>query len=898
MKLKFILGLFMIVFFLYGCTEDTIEQTPTPPIETVIIEEVFDYTYEMHISNYESLLDVETKTLDKTSDHQRFEFKVNLINTLDFADNVTFDFKIMTKSMLFQDEEYEYTFQTTYNGREQHIYIATYPELRTLYDFKITKVTGRVKSHTDYDIVDPYQESLRLYQELNKDISNAFSDDLTKLTFSQVIELSSPYQYQRNVIRTIVDLEEFYFSVITDNVLGTILLEKNNQYWLYQYFTFDNDPYVQLVGVYDELTDVNDDIETTPEFEFKDTWFYTYQNNVYTIKATLGDLMRVIIDDEESIKNLVGIHENLEVVMEITVSSTTMTFNLSYAVNQTEVRVRNYYSFNEAQGMNFEQVNHVPMNSPFFITEFTDLTSTLDAQLYINGYPNYYVISLEEGLYALEHTSDFIVEFYDEDLNLVPLALDKHYDFQTRINNVYHFEEGIYIVKVYYKYVRTLLYSLELIPISENYETIVNVDEPIMIEGEQLEINIEGIYDYVIAKYANVDKGLLFLESDTPFKGNIYILQSDGILAKARIQSIANGYIIYLSEGDNILVFDNPTMSESITFNIEAYGTRFESGQTLPDTFPDAFVVSRPFEDIYYNFELDEPSMVTFEAILDPIFGNNVSRNYQIWSTSNNSTFDLSLSFSMTTSKEVYLPEGKYAIRVMNLVSIKLKGTFVPHTPITNISTDILELNNMKAFDQDPFAFLQTYQQYPLTTLTFEIILTEKTYLLVAYTSTRNYTLLDQEGNRVNFTHPSSHQLFVLSSGSYYLSIPKNQNFFMSEVKIGFYKVTDESVFEDDNVYDYQNAEKITLDTIYHFEKEYLADHEFVSFTLDEKQWLTISLNVQMFAVLYNSQRNYMTATYSSVNIELDAGTYYLLLIYMSSASAGYKVRLSINTVT
>lgn len=896
MKIKYFILVISVLFLLMGCKEDVTETTPTPPVETEIVEETFLYRYQLHMLTYEELIIVETIPISKLDGEQRIEFKVSLKNPLDFAEDVTFDFKVFTKGVLFPDQTYEYTFQTTYNGRDNHIYIATYPDFRTLYDLQILKVSGYVKSHTSYDIIDPLEESTRLHKELKKDIDQAFSDNLMKLSLTQVIEMESKYSYQQSVIRTVIDLENFYFSVITDESLGTIILEKNNQFYLYQYFTYEYEPFVQLLAIFDEFSET--DVETTQDFFFDEAWFYTYENGIYTIKATLGNLMRVIIDDEETVKNLVGSHENLEVVMEITVTDTNMTFNLTYKINQTTVKVRNYYRFDVANQIDISTLHHVPMNSPLFITEYTDMTTKLENQLYIQGQANYYVISLDEGLYALEDSNDLTIEFYDATLDLINLELDEHYQFQTRIKNIYHFDQGEYIVKVTYNGYRTFLYSLELVPLSKNYQTIVNIDEPITIEGDNLNIEIEGKYDYVIAEYTNNDEGLLYLGTDIPFQGNVYMIEDDGSFSKARIHTLSHGYLIHLKTGNNVILFENTTKAESISFTIDTYGVRYESGQTLSDTFPDEFVVSRPYEDIYYQFELNTPSMVTFEAILDPIYGDNVSRNYQIWSTTNYINQHLVLSFSMTSFKEIYLPEGKYLIRVMNLASIKLKGSSVPHTPITHVTADVLELESLQAFDQDSFAYLQSYQQYPLSDLTFEITLTEKTHLLVAYTSTRNYTLVDQEGRSVNFSHPSGHQLYVLSSGIYYLSMPKNQNFFMSEVKIGFYRVTDDLVLEDDNLYDYQNIESLALNTVYNFEKTYRADHEYVSFTLEERTAITLSMNMQMFAVIYGSQRNYLTATYSTVSLTLDAGTYYLLLIYMSTASSGYKVTVSINTAS
>lgn len=892
MSLKHFIVALGLLSILFGCKVNSTGDL-TPPGEGV--KSKLKYNYQLHTSNYQDIIEIKTTHLEIEDEQSRIELKIKLMDKSDVAEGIKVDFTLITVSKIFPDSgPNTRNFKIEFSGTNEYTYIVKYSIFQLYEDLEITNISGIVKSNQDYGPRNPYEESKRYRESLLSEIEAVLHDDLLKLNIYQSIQTQSPYYYQNIFSATNIDLESFYYSTLVNLTDGTIITEKDDKYYIYRYFTDDYQPYLQLVSVMDDLHTV--DTDSSPAFDFSDTWFYSYQNGVYKIEAKLGEIIRLAITDESLIDQIFSKEDlDIKVNMEITVTEERITFKIMYRISQTDVTIKTYYNPNRVDRMDMSSVIKVPMNSPQFITEYTDITQPLTNQAYVSEVPNYYLVHLEGGAYAFSNPDGMLLEFFDTDLKPVPLVKDPRFSFQTRFKNVYNFEAGDYLVKVSSSAVGNFNYSLQLIALDEVYKSVIDISNPILITDTPVEIEIEGYYDYVLALFSANEEGLLFLAGDKPFDGKVYTLESDGSIKDNRVTKNDLGIYVFLYPGENLILFENSYNKEKVIFTPDAHGIRSEKEGILPEEFQSEFLVSRPYEEVYLRFQVTEPSLVNFEAIRDPVFGIAKTREYQIWMENKYGRLELKQSFSMIDSKELYLPAGNYAIRVMGLSSIKLKGTITPTPPITEVTAEIPTLNQIALYESNPSMYRKIYDQYPYETLTINFILTETTHLLFGADNYLAFTLMDSNNKTINFTRQDGNQIYVLNAGTYRVFFEKNEEMRNYERSLALIRITDPIVLADENLYRFNDISNLEFGVEYTYTKAYKADSEIGTFTITETSTLRFSTNVYMFYVIVDQQGKTIGSGNESKDFTLEAGTYTVLINYMYDMSVGKSVIFEID---
>ena len=893
---------FILFFFLFivlvGCKPNSTEDPIPPDDEEEVIEPIkYKYNYQLHMSNYQDLIEISTTPLLYQDGDQYVEVEVKLKSEDDVADSIVVYFKIITSSKFFPNDPHKETvYEFTFSGSDSYTYSARFSAFLEFEELVITNVSGQLKSNQEYGPTDPYEESVRLKTVLENELETVLHEDLKKINIYQTIQMKSPYYTQTLTTATNIDLESFYYSTTVNQTVGTINTKQDEQYYVYQLLTHDYQPYLQLVGILDDLSTIETD--SSPTFDFKDTWFYSFNKDVYGIEAKLGDIIGMAIKDEDVIHEMFSTEDlNLKVKMEVTITNERVTLNITYRMSQTDVTIKTYYNPNRADRINMNSITKVPMNSPLFLTEYTNITRPLSKQLYISEVPNYYLVHLEAGAYAFQNPDDMTLEFFDTYLNPVTPVKDPRFNFQTKVKNVYFFEKGDYLVKVSYRAVKTFEYSLQLLALDETYESIIDIEHPIEIKASPIEVKIEGYYDYVLARFVSEDEGLLLLKSDVPFEGIVSTLDTDGRILTNRVLKVDQGFVIFLYPGENNILFEYKNKIEKVNFTPEAHGVRYQTGDTLPTEFQSEFVVSRPYEDVFLAFEIAEPSMVNFEHLIDPVLGKTGASNYQIWRENKNGILELAQSFSMTDSKEMYFPIGRYSIRVFGLSSIKLKGTITPATPITQATIELPILNQIALYDGNPSTYEKTYVQYPSETLQIDFSVTETTYLFVGTPYNLEYSLMDSSNRTINYTAQKNNQIYKLSPGAYRIILPENEDLWAKDIKLALLSITDPIVLADDNFNDSNQLLDLEFGIDYTFTKSYRSDHEILTFTLEEASRIKLITTMQIYYVILNDQNERVASGYQTKEYDFEAGTYTVLINYMSDTSVGKSFTFSIGYV-
>lgn len=894
MTIKHFIVLLGLLFTLLGCKSNSTED-PINPIDETETPTPLKYEYQLHMSNYQDIIEIRTTPLTIENEQNRIEFKVILKSPEEVALAIVIDFKVTTTSKIFPDgTPNTKNYKIEFSGTKEYVYIVPYSIFLEFKSLEITNISGFLKSNQDYGPRNPIDESTRYRASLKSEVEAVLHEDLMKLNIYQTIQINSPYYYQSVITATNIDLESFYYSSMVNLTDGSIITKENEKYHIYRFFTQEYKPYLQLVGVMDDISTVETD--SSPVFDFSETWFYAYRDGVYKIEAKLGEIIRLAIDDETVIAQLFSQEDlSLKVNMEVIVTEERVTFKIMYTMSQTDVKIITYYNPGRADRVDISNATKVPMNAPYFITTYTDITQPLTNQLYVSEVPNYYLVHLDGGAYVFQNPNDMTLEFFDTNLNPVSLTKDPRYNFQTRVKNVYNFEAGDYFVKVSYPGVRTFEYTLQLLALDEVYKTVIDIENPIEIADTAFEVEIEGYYDYVLTTFNANEEGLLYLASETPFKGKVYTIESDGSIKDNRAIVKDHGILIFLFPGENRILFENSYNTEKVTFTPDAHGVRSQRDDILPESFQNEFLVSRPYEDVYLKFQITEPSMVNFERIKDPVFGEATTGNYQIWMENKYGVLELKQSFSMMDSKELYFPVGNYAIRVMGLTSIKLKGTVTQTTPITQVTAEITMLNQITSYDSNPKAFQKKYDQYPYETLTIDFTLTETAHLLIGAETYLSYILLDSNNKTLNYKLQSGNQIFVLNAGTYHIFIEKNEQLRMNEVYLALLNITDPVVLADDNFNNPNNIAEIEFMVEYTFTKSYKADSEIVTFTLNQASKIRISTSTQIFFVILDGQNKTITSGYQTKEFNLEAGTYTVLINYMYDMGVGNNLKFEIN---
>ncbi|MDY0210791.1 MAG: hypothetical protein RBQ91_05225 [Acholeplasma sp.] len=884
-KILLVIGLLMMIS---GCEKKAVPEEKPP----VIPEEVtYLHEYELTLDNYETFITIDQFYLSMENENKRVSYVFYLNKEDERFEDVTIGIQLKVETNFIGIQESTIDLETTFSGKT-HTYIATYSSFQTLKDYKITAVSGKVKSNTLYTIIDKELESKKAYESLISKM-DTYDPNVSRMTVDQYITYTNLYQTKTTVIRTVIDQDNFYYSTIANGQEGTVVIENNGYYEVYQYIKAGYDDYLQLIAVTNSSNDFVDS-EQTP-LTFDESWKYTQTNGVYTIETTLHALLSMMISDEATLSSLTTGMENSMATMKLDMRETSMSMEITYVMNGVEVKIKADYLYNLAPKIDF---NNATFTAPIYkeaINKTTDLDQGVRNQLFIPGFEYYYLIDIESGIYALEKDSSMYVEFYDMNDEKIMLKNAHQYEpFQTH-GNLYEFEKGQYLVKVWFNINQVLMYDFALTSLDKAYLSIVDIEKPISVIEKTIEVVVEGKYDYVVYEFDSANGAILTLKPS----GDDQIIEvySNNRLHTSTIQTKDEDTIIRLDRGKNLVVFYSETQSKA-TYEVSYFAKHPESGQTLLDTFEDDFIYSQYAYKAMYDFTIEENSLVQLEMLLHDD-SNKFGISYEVQKEING-VFTSQFIFNMNDAKSLYLETGSYRLIVNGVAIFKLKGTITPFTPESSVEANVGEISNMHAFEYDKDAYKESFDLYPNIETTIHFTLIEDAYLYVGVDVLHynfKFILKDLQDNRINFDYQTTPSVYYLKAGTYNILPDINDSSLLLELKIFVEVITDMIVIQDLHPYDYQNIPQMSMNDSLTFTYDFIGDFEVVEFVLTESQTINIQSTGNVFICVFDESGKLMGQTYDQNSFKLDSGTYQLLLQHISS-NIGSTSKVSLSVVS
>lgn len=861
----------LLCLFLVGCKDKKDEKEDTHAEATYL------YDYALSINTYESLMDIKTNYLSVENNTKHFEYVFKTNETDEVFENVTVTIQIKTKITYIDiGDQYEtQEYETTFSGKN-HSYIIEYPETHLLYDYQIISITGNVKTNKVYTNIEEMAESNKTYLSLKNSIDGLNQTGSTKMSIKQQMIISNGYQSETTLLETNIDTENFYFSSIVNGETGAVILFEDGEYNLYTYLNTEFGRYLQLEDSFqnDDQIDLS---ETETNFKFDPSWQYTYREGVYTIKATLEDIIKLSVSDPSLVNQLIGGYNYTIVSMKLEIKDLSMTMDISYEISSIKITLKTEYLFNSVSKINLEDVKHTASIKANLLKTKTDLSLGVTNELYIPSYKYYYLVDFKEGVYALE--KDFLLNLtlYDTNYSEVILTKPESYANLDRHPNLYQIEEGTYIVEVWYYTSEIGFYDLKFNPLSETYNDLIDLNNPLVQEDAIVTVDIEGKYDMVIYEFDSIHGASLTIESDDLISQQIDIYEYDTLRDYKIFKNTMYLYTIFLNEGKNYLVFSSEK-SSSQTYRITYFAHHPKNG-LLPNEYDEDYTYSSFQNKLTYDFEITEPSVVTFSEILHESSDPEVI--FYKLSKKIGNPYIAFTSVKAGNSQKVYLNTGIYQVTVNGDALIKLKGTIESMNAIYDYEASISSIDQLSIstlIDKDTYPI---YTQYPFGEQTITFTIDEAKDILIdsyAFGYDYNYVLLDSNGKRLNYPNQRSFAVYHLKAGTYYIKPNRIATSNMVDIQVLIAEVLDETIKADEAPFDPYMPNWINVGDSISVINNFKGDVELFQFSVTSQSYVLIE-STNAYCFVYDESGNRITESYDDT-YRLTTGNYIVLLQY------------------
>jgi hypothetical protein len=881
MKFYTLFFYFAMLLFLTGC--DDVEDEDLTPI-------TYDYEYPVTTDNYETFLAFDFVDTSTSTDNQ-----VKITFTLkepSKAVNIKIDYQIETRSDILEPTTTLHDHMTNVYGSKSHVIEIEYPALSSLIDVKIVNVSGKIQTNTYHDLEDhAFEENLRVKADMIEWLT-PLVDHTDQLTMSMMVEVDQDGWIERTHAVTIAREEPFYYAVEVDHSLGFVIERQGDALVMIELGIFEGVSYYRVL---DEV--LEEDLEFSLDFgldQFDDTWHYAYENDAYVVTARAREILSVFADDDPLLSELMPYVTNdpLTLTIELNEANHIM-LTTRIVTDVTTTTVTTTYDYTKFEPIEYLTRTEMPLQNPLLINDYTDLTERTTSHLFESQMPNYYLTSFEEGTYALEVDSLLDVTLYDED-GVVELVPSPHYAFQTEHQNIYDIPAGDYLVEVTSRHDVTLLYTLEFVNLSKQYDTLPDIDHPDRVVANTYEVIIEGKYDYAFLAYDSPDGGVLKLTGFQPYSGELYIMDRDGLFNHLGYAMVDDVLYIPLRPGENLFYFKH-TEPLSLGFDVTQYGHAPDNLVLLTDQYPDDFLV--PYDDHLIRYQLNVPdeSIYTFAVRYD-VFMNIPSngRTVQVKRTNDDGGQTDYTSFSIFDQREIYLPPGEYELIVLGstMTSLKMKATQTPveTEPVVEITLD--SIDDLQTYDLNPEPYYETYRTLPGYEKTIVFTLSEPASILVDRAHDISpYGLYDENEHNFTYKHLYYERIYHLDEGTYEIRLGQNDQTSIRNQEISVLIVTDQRVLEDDATYPYQ----IALDQGYTFTKDHELDFEVLQLTIEETMDLTLNVSDSLFLSIYDETGSLVKQTYDGQTMmTLGPGTYDFTVFYTGYSPIGRSIDFEI----
>ncbi len=893
MRKQWMFVLMFFVLLLVSCDEIE-DDDPILPV-------TYDYSYQLDMERLDTFVAFEYEHLPMATVDKRVKITFSLLEDSEASD-VLIAFKIKKVVNIIEETISYDEHETTMNGSSDHIIEVTYSGLATLVDVFITDISGTINTNTFHEYIDePIDDDggVPLTMDQFKEAMLPVVSNHIRLTTKTTLVLSKDTITETTTMINVFDQEAFYYASVVFGFEGLIIEEVEGIYVMVGLSQFEGIDYFRLADVFETAP-----LQLSLDFgldDFEPDWLYELQEDTYVVTALLTDMIHFLVEDEDLANEILQFFGSTTIEMRFDIlGDHSISVKTTIVSGDQTVDITTLYDYGVAEHLDLVGYLKMPPQNPALIDELTNITSPLGSQVYNSGYPNYYAIMLEEGTYAIADQPLIDLVLYDENGNRVSLMPSPTYGLIDGFDHIYDIQGGIYILEVSSPYDMDFLYDLQFVPLHEIYDTLIDPLNPEVIEEDTYHLVIEGQDDLVLASFDAPEGGILKLTPQSPYDGLIYVSGHDGDFVTYYLAVTEEAIYIPLSPGENKVLFRafDPT---EVTFDVETYGSAPDQSATLLEVFPEDFVVATPDTEIKYQFDVPEAGVMTFAVELDVFMvlpTNGKSMQVYVYDEEKTSK-ELYISFSVIDQREIFLPEGSYELRVLGsmLTSMKIKGTWSSIDPETLVLIEPETVSDMSQYLMNSDAYMNAYRHYPGFEKTLRFTLDQKTFVFIdQLTDVNFYHLYDDFGNHLTFIYHTHDQVYCLDPGTYEIRFGVNEEKRIATKEIAVTYVIDPIVLEDDVSYDPNNVFEIALDEVYVFEKEYADDFEIVKVVIDQTTTLSINLSTSTFVSIYRTTDALVKQTYDTTSVTLDAGTYYIVVMYLSHRPVGTTVSFELGT--
>ncbi|QWB95502.1 hypothetical protein KHQ89_05985 [Mycoplasmatota bacterium] len=870
-----------LLFILISCddTKDNDEMT-------------YQYSYELTKYNYDEYLTFSFHDLGTTSEEHSITAKFKPINEGDYFNDVDVSLLLEVRNELPSfSKNYFVTKDITLTGLNETTVDVTYSSFNTLYDVTIKDISGTIKTNVSHEL--NIENSEKIEQQL--------FDQINKVTIDRnAYKLKTRVAFKSGNIESVANSESlyqetpYYFAEKFDDGSGFYISEEDDSYQMYEFGTYDYQSFYRLIGNFENTDDI-DDIPFPIEENIN--YYYTYENDIYYVTSSYQELFSSVYDDQSIIDE---IQDNLlddEITLSIEINDQTIIEKIYMETTTGYIDITMTFTFDDITPYSMTSKQLMPPNNPAYISEFTDITEKQTNQLYVNATPNYYLTELEGGIYALDLDSSYDMTLYDLDGNVVELQETDNTFLNEEHDNIYDIDEGIYIVIIYGDISSIHFYDFQLINLTQTYDTIIDIDNPHELNENQINVEIEGAYDYVLYAYDAPTGGLLTFSTSSTNSIEILSRSETKIFSAYDVSQKDGVTNIFLTPGMNYILLSSE-VAETITFQIEHHGSSVIDGMTLTEQYQDDYMVTYDYFTIYLSYEMVEQGNLVLNLISDDMLSNNrTSYSAQIWSLNTFDQWDLINSFNIENLEaSIYLLEGNYKIRILGKASLKVKGYFEDvdekiYEEIFPITIDDIEAYKKNILLDD----YQRFVQYPYQEKYISFTLTENEFIYID-SPYNPYRLLDAFEQPYDL-YPFGSNVIHLEAGTYYLYFGKKLSFGLSSIVLNVGIVSDPLVINDDyptylNQYEIINEEPVSI------KKDYFNDIDILKYNASDDMTLTIELSAKLYTIIYDTEGNAIHSTFDKIyDVNLKAGTYLIYICYDGDLKVGTSYTLNLTSV-
>ena len=873
---KFIYFVFTIfILFLSGC-----DNKPNG----------YKFSYDLTMDNYTDFIYISTsiqKSYDTGSNY--FQIEVKIIDDDVLLDDVEIVYNL-NEYTDFSGDYMSSNHRQTYTSNSN--LITELPLFINVHKVtvKVTDIKGRVLTKTSREI--NYEHSEEAKSQLKSELRPFLEANelYIETKISQKIGTQTTTEYVDMNIRK----SPFYFSSFS-TYQGVIITESNNSYLLTEVGRYDDIYYYRHIDQFDNLDESDSLSQVNFGVDLSDDFAYSLENDIYILVGDTKTILSRLITDQETLNAFLDVYKQSHLILKIEIKDQSYTETVTLKVNNRSVTVTMTYDISKFRETNLDNYVQMPALKPELITHSTDVSETVKDQLLVSGTRNYYSVELTGGLYAFEIDSLYDLNFYTLDGESVEFdkATDPLYSVHR---NIYYIPEGTYTLSVSSSIRFTRLYDFRIFPLS-SYKTTGDPLTPIMLTEDTINVEIEGLYDYVFIAVDAPEGGLLTL---TPNKAsNHYIYRYPGGYNQNRsIFNNIQGKPLYISldPGMNIFKIDSRYV-ETVLFEIDLHGVTWHDDMELTDSYSDEFIVASGTESSNFSFTMDDDCYFVIDILLDDMLVFNSSGyGAYIYKANDLGVFHPYLSLSIKESQtKVYLPKGEYTLKISTILSYKIKSSReVP----TNLTSDVLTpyhtnyiSSTLKNRDLNSY---DTYNWYPQNIKKLHFTLSESDYVYIDLNNPKEFVLLDSLDNVVNLYDPSS-LLIYLEADTYTLFFKENDTSKTIKITVQIYIVDDTLVKADDSYY--QSPKAVEWGIGFKFKFNYVGDSDYALFTLENDAQVSIFTNQSVQITIFDEQGKLIRSFRgTSLTLDLKPGKYYLTvnfgILYTPDIGTYYNFRL------